>query len=197
VVVLRKPRRGDPPGAAPVVRIPLRLRPGEPVPFRPTDVVLRSGDTVYVEGREAEVFYTAGLLGGGQFPLPRDYDLDVLQAIALVRGPLVNGGFSQNLFTSSATNIGVGNPSPSLVTVLRRTCNGGQIPIRVDLNRAFRDPRERIRIQPGDIIVLQETPEEAIARFFTQTFRLDLSGPVLTGKDLQGTATLAVPAGGR
>ena len=70
------------------------------MPFRPTDVVLRSGDTVYVEGREAEVFYTAGLAGSGQFSLPRDYDLDVLQAIALVRGPLVNGGFSQNLFIS-------------------------------------------------------------------------------------------------
>jgi protein involved in polysaccharide export with SLBB domain len=195
VVVLRKSRRGDSAGASQVIRIPLRLRPGEPVPFRPTDVILQSGDTVYVEGREAEVFYTAGLIGSGQFPLPRDYDLDVIEAIAAVRGPLVNGGFSQNLFTATSTNIGIGNPSPSLVTVLRRTCNGGQIPIRVDLNRAFRDPRERIRIQPGDIIVLQETPEEAVARFLTQTLRLEFLSNVLTGKDLQGSATLSVPAG--
>jgi protein involved in polysaccharide export with SLBB domain len=193
VLVLRKPRRGDPKGTPQVIRIPLRLRPGEPVPFRPEDVVLVSGDTVFVESRESEVFYTAGLLGSGQFPLPRDYDLDVLQAIATIRGPLINGGFSQTLFNSSSTNTGAGNPSPSLVTVLRRTANGGQIPIRVDLNAAFRDPRERLRIQPADIIVLQETPEEAITRYVTQIFRLEFLSGVLTGKDLQGTATLAVP----
>src|SRR5262249_55787987 len=79
VLVQRKPKRGQPPE---VIRIPLRLRPGEPVPFRAEDVVLRSGDTVTVEARNAEVFYTAGLLGSGQYPLPRDYDLDVIQAIA-------------------------------------------------------------------------------------------------------------------
>jgi hypothetical protein len=175
------------------IRIPLRLRPGEAVPFRPGDVILYDGDTVYVEAREAEVFYTAGLLGSGQFPLPRDYDLDVLQAIATVRGPLINGGFTQTAFTATSTNLGIGNPSPSLVTVLRQTCAGGQIPIRVDLNRAFRDPRERILIQPADIIVLQETPEEAFARWFTQVFRLDFLSPFERGRDVQGTATLRVP----
>jgi hypothetical protein len=69
VIVQRKPRRGKPPET---IRIPLRLRPGEPVPFRPEDVILNSGDTVIVEARTAEVFYTAGLLGSGQYPLPRD-----------------------------------------------------------------------------------------------------------------------------
>ena len=36
-----------------------------------------------IEGREREVFYTGGLLPGGEWPLPRDYDLDVLGAIAM------------------------------------------------------------------------------------------------------------------
>ena len=41
----------------------------------------------------------------------------------------------------------------------------------MDLNLAFKDARERILIQPGDFIVLQERPGEAMTRYFTQTFR--------------------------
>jgi protein involved in polysaccharide export with SLBB domain len=191
VVVQRKPRAG---GRPEVIRIPLRLRAGEPVPFRPEDVVLRAGDTVLVEARQAEVFYTAGLLGSGQYPLPRDYDLDVIQAIATVRGPLISGGFIVGAFGGSVANVGLGSPSPSLVTVLRQTCAFGQVPIRVDLNRAFRDRRERIRILPGDIIVLQETPEEAVTRYLTTSvFRLNLASPFLTGRDATGSATVTVP----
>ncbi len=50
---------------------------------REDDVRLKDGDIVYIESRETEVFYTGGLLQGGEFPLPRDYDLDVLGAMAL------------------------------------------------------------------------------------------------------------------
>jgi len=190
VLVQRRPRRGQPPE---VIRIPLRLRPGEPVPFRPEDVILGPGDTVTVESRNAEVFYTAGLLGSGQYPLPRDYDLDVIQAIATVRGPMISGGFIQGAFGGSVSNGGLGNPSPSLVTVLRQTCAYGQIPIRVDLNRAFRDRRERIRILPGDIVVLQETPEEAVTRYLTSVFRLNFLGDYLSAPKATGTATVTVP----
>src|SRR5262249_11651021 len=54
------------------VRIPLRMRPGEPPPFRPEDIVLQTGDIVFIEARDTEVFYVAGLLGSSQVPLPRD-----------------------------------------------------------------------------------------------------------------------------
>ena len=62
------PRAGPAPAdavAAPgaqVVRIPLRLPPDEPPPFRPEDVVLQTGDIVFIEARDTEVFYTGGLL---------------------------------------------------------------------------------------------------------------------------------------
>ena len=72
----------DQPDGMNTVRIPLRLRPGEVPHFRPEDIILRDGDIVYVDSRETEVYYTGGLLGGGEFPLPRDYDLDVLTAVA-------------------------------------------------------------------------------------------------------------------
>jgi hypothetical protein len=44
------------------------------------------------------------------------------------------------------------------------------IPIRVDLNKALRDPRGRILAQPQDTLILQETPGEAVARYLSQQF---------------------------
>jgi protein involved in polysaccharide export with SLBB domain len=160
-------------GVGNVTRIPLRVYPDQPVTLRPEDIILNDRDILYIESRETEVYYTAGLIGAGQFPLPRDYDLDVIQAIAQVRGPLINGSFTQTAFVAQSVSSGIGNPSPSLCTVLRQLPNKTQIPIQVDLNRAFRDPRERILIQPGDIIVLQERPGEAIARYLSQTIRFN------------------------
>ncbi len=178
---------------AKATRIPLRVFPEQPLAICEADIVLLDGDIVKIEARDTEVYYTAGLVGGGQYSLPRDYDLDVIQAIAQVRGPLVNGSFSQNAFVASAVNTGVGNPSPSLVTVLRQLPNHQQIPIRVDLNKAFRDPRERIIIQAGDILVLQETPGEAIARYLTQTFRFTTGLSILRGGSLTQGAIATNP----
>ena len=67
-----------------VVRIPLRLGPNDPIPnVSEKDIILNAGDVVFVQSRETEVFYTGGLLNGGQYPIPRDYDIDVVQAIAM------------------------------------------------------------------------------------------------------------------
>jgi len=176
-----------------VMRIPLRLKDGEPPPFKPEDVVLDNGDIVFLESRDAEVFYTAGLLGSAQFPLPRDYDLDIVQAIAQVRGPLLNGGFGQAQFNANSVSSGLGNPSPSLVTILRKTAYGKQLPIRVDLNKAMYDPRERIIVQPGDILVLQERPGEAFVRYITQQSRFNFIGTILSTPDANLTNTINVP----
>jgi hypothetical protein len=170
-------------------RIPLRVYPDQPLALREQDIILAEGDIVYIEARDTEVYYTAGIIGGGQFPLPRDYDLDVIQAIAQVRGPLINGSFSQNAFVAQAVNTGIGNPNPSLVTVLRRLPNGQQVPIRVDLNKAFRDTRERVLILPGDIIVMQERPGEAVLRYLTQTLRLTSVFEIFRFGDASGILT--------
>jgi protein involved in polysaccharide export with SLBB domain len=175
------------------IRIPLRLRPGEAPPFRPEDVVLRNGDIVFIEARDTEVFYTAGLLLPRQYPLPRDYSLDVIEAIAYTQGPLNNGGLSVNNLSGNLLQNGIGFPSPSLLTVLRKTPGGGQIPIRIDLNKALRDRRERVLVQPGDVLVLQETPVEAFSRYFTDVFRLNFLGTIIRQQDLTGTANLTIP----
>jgi hypothetical protein len=75
-----------------VLRIPLRLPPGEVPTFRPEDIILNEGDIVLIENRDREVFYTGGLLGGGEHLLPRDYDLDVLGAISIVGRSVAGGG---------------------------------------------------------------------------------------------------------
>ena len=137
-----------------MIRIPLRLRPDEPPPFTPEDVVLQTGDIVFIEARDTEVYYTGGLLFPRQFVLPRNYDLRVVDAVALAGGPLVNGCITQNNLSGAIIASGLGSPSPSLLTVLRKTKCHGQLTIRVDLNRALNDPRENILVQPGDVLVL-------------------------------------------
>jgi protein involved in polysaccharide export with SLBB domain len=178
-IIIRRGRYDPNDPAKGYVRIPLRLPPDQPIPFTQEDIILHDGDTVYIEARDTEVYYVAGLAGATQVPLPRDYDLRVIEALAQVRAPLINGSFNQNAFVALAVQSGIGNPNPSLVTVVRRLRNGQQIRIRVDLNEAYRDLRENILIQPGDLIVLQERPSEALVRYLTQTLRLSTSWQVI------------------
>jgi len=49
-----------------VVKIPIRLAEGEMPNISEDDITLEDGDIVFIESRETEVFYTGGLLGGGQ-----------------------------------------------------------------------------------------------------------------------------------
>ncbi len=152
--------------------IPLRVGPGEIPNFRPEDVILRDGDVVYVEDRETEIYYTGGLLGGGEWPLPRDYDLDILGAVALagtgvgaVGGARGGGG---GVYALGRSNLS----PPTELTVLRKLPGNRQIAMRVRLNDAVNDPSARILVAPGDTLILRFTPEEetlnaAISVFFT------------------------------
>ncbi len=176
-------------------RIPLRIYPEQQLTLTEGDILLKDGDVLMIETREStsEVFYVAGVAGSRQFSLPRDYDLDVIQALTLVGAPLANGGFTQNAFIGNAVNSGLGSPSPALLTVLRPLGNGRQIPIKVDLNRALRDPRERLRVRGGDILVMQERPGEATLRYLTQTFRLNTVANTFQGGVLTGSASSINP----
>lgn len=153
-----------------VSEIQLRLRPGDPFTFGPEEVILHDGDTVLVEAAPVDTFYTGGLLPSAEHILPRDYDLDVVEAVSRVRGPMVNGAFGGSNLSGVLIDRGIGNPSPRLLSVVRRTPEGGQIPIIVDLHKALVDARERILVQPGDVLILQETKRQALVRYFTDTF---------------------------
>ncbi len=160
-----------------VVRIPLRLIPGELPTITEEDVTLYDGDVVLIESRETDVFFTGGLLGGGRFTLPRDYDLDVLQALAIVQSQPIRTLPTRSLGGVSVTNQDVTVGASNLM-ILRRRGDGSQISIRVDLYKAMRDPVERILIQPGDHLILQYTRLEAVGAFFERHI---LDGVILGG----------------
>jgi protein involved in polysaccharide export with SLBB domain len=154
-----------------VLKIPMRLPPGVIPSFRPDDIILEDGDIVYIESRDAEVFYTGGLLPGGEFKIPRDYDLDVVAAMALTGGgissPQQGGGGGGGMGGMGRLFGGV---PPGMLYVLRKTPCNGQITIEIDLAKANVDPRERILVQPGDILILRYKPSEEILNFGLGTF---------------------------
>ena len=144
-----------------ILKIPMRLPPGVVPTFKPEDIILEEGDVVSIESREAEVFYTGGLLPGGEFLIPRDYDLDALGAMGLAGqglGSRIGGG-------NSSFGIQQYTVPPGQLFILRRTPCNGQITIEVDLAKAAQDPRERPLIQPGDTLILRYKPCEEIINF--------------------------------
>ena len=146
-------RQGILQSQADIVRIPIEAEPGQFPNLSEDDITLFDGDVVYIKGREEEVFYTGGLLEGGRFPLPRDYKIDVLEAIA------ISGGSG----SGSAGSSGLGRTSGILpatqVTILRK-CGCEQTAIDVDLRYALADPSERVILQPGDLIILEYRKHE-------------------------------------
>ena len=146
-----------------ILRIPIRLVPGERFDIRKEDVILHDGDIVFIESRDSEVFFTGGLLGGGQYTLPRDTELDIQRAISIATSR-PGGGATRQLGGVSALNGDV-TISPSTAIVIRRLPDGTEIPIKVNIYRARTDLSERINILPGDYLYLQYTPLEAVAAF--------------------------------
>ncbi|MBL9083780.1 MAG: polysaccharide biosynthesis/export family protein [Planctomycetales bacterium] len=149
-----------------IIRIPLRAEPGRPLTqLTEDDIILNTGDIVFIETREREVFYTGGVLQGREIPLPRDYDLDVLAAISLAGGT-VSAGATQGSLANNGQFGGGGMRSalpPTQIVVLRKLPNGSTIPIKINLNRALVDSSQRILVQPGDYVMLQYTPAELVA----------------------------------
>ncbi len=173
------------------IRIPLRLPPGAEIPFGPEDVTLHDGDIVFVAARQADVFYTGGLLGSREVPLPRDYDLGVVEAVTSVGATILNGGVNGNNLSGNLIGVGIGNPSPSLLTVIRQVPGTGKnLRIRVDLNEALRDPRENVLVRAGDILILQETPGESLTRYLSNIFILDFFAD---GNTTSSAAAVSLP----
>lgn len=141
-------------------RIPLRLEEYETINFCERDIILEDGDIVFIASRDNELFYTGGLLGGGEYTLPRDRDLDILEAIAIAESNNQQGASSGSSALNSDVSI-----SPSEAIILRQLPNGTQVPILVDLYRARTRASERINIQPGDYIIVQYTKMEAVGAF--------------------------------
>jgi len=157
-----------------ILRIPLRVRPGVIPNIVEADITLQDGDIVYIENRETEVYYTGGLLPGGEHVLPRDYDLDVIAAMALagqgVGSSGGRGGGGGGMGGGGGGAMAVGGVPPGLLYILRSLPCNGQVAIEVDIAKAINDPRSRPLVQPGDTLILQHKCEEEILNFGLGTF---------------------------
>lgn len=152
-----------------IIKIPLRLKPGEFPMFTEQDIILKEGDVVLVETRDSEVYYTGGLLRAGEFLLPRDKDTDVLNAVALAGqsvGSIQTGGAG----LAGGLGGGIGSVPPSQLIVLRPLPGNRQVAIEVDLTQAVNDPRERLLIKAGDTLILRHKPREELLNFGLGTF---------------------------
>ena len=167
----------DPPN---VTRIPLRYNPAHPPMFTQQDIILGEGDIIIIRSRDDETFYTAGVLGGGEFPLPRDKDLDIIGAIALAGGPLGNSGTGVGAIGGGGRGgFGGGGGGqqqacqPSEAIVVRELPCGNSITMKIDLNKALQNPSERILIQPNDIVMVRYTIQEEIGNLLANVFQVN------------------------
>ena len=174
------------PGDPNLTRIPLRFYPQLRPQFTEDDVILQTGDIVMIKARDRERFYTGGILRGRELFLPRDYDLDILGAIALAGGTVGNGGTgiaqANGGFMGNSGGGGNAGIAPSRAIVLRKCGNGGQIPIRVNLKKALQDPCQRILIQPEDVIIVQYTVCEEIYNTALSVLRFNFLFNGFSGK---------------
>ncbi|XZE54270.1 polysaccharide biosynthesis/export family protein [Planctomycetaceae bacterium SH139] len=153
-------------GSADLV-IPMRVPRGTQLELDPNSVILESGDTIYIANRQTEVFYTAGMLPGGEHLLPRDYDVDIFAAMAIA-------GYSYGNAQSAGGGGGGGGGGgmmpgtgviPSQLFIFRQRPDGTQYAIEVDLAKAIKDEQERLLVQPGDKLLLRYSCKEEILNF--------------------------------
>lgn len=145
-----------------VVRIPIESAPGEIPRLTEEQITLEDGDVVYIEGRTREVFYTGGLLEGGRYPLPRDYEIDVIEAMSLAGG--------NSATTAGGQGIRGGGLLPATQLTVYRKSGCNQCAIEVDLRCAFASPAERVIVQPGDMLVLEYRQKELVVNTVSQVF---------------------------
>ena len=173
-----------------IIKIPVRLAPGEALNLTEEDITLYDGDIVFIENRDTDVYFIGGLLGGGQYPLPRDRDLHVLEAVSLAQGTNSTRVGVQGLQSSggvSALNRDV-VPGASRLIILRQVGCGQVMTVEVDLYKALRYPHENILVQPSDMLVLQYTPVEGTLAFLQRNL---FEGALL------GIAAGTIQGGGR
>jgi len=121
-----------------------------------TDYRLNDRDIVRVVPRNKEMIYIAGLVRKpGQFELPLDQDMHLLDAVALA------GGRS--------------SPVADKVFVIRRLPDRPQpLVIEASLAKAKHNGLENLRLTAGDTITLEQTPVTTVVDTISKFFRLSI-----------------------
>jgi polysaccharide export outer membrane protein len=119
-----------------------------------------NGDIVCVEQKKKHPFFVTGSVNKpGEFPVPGDRDIHVLEAISLA------GGVS----TLS---------EPNSALVVRRPNGQAPIVIRVKLDRAAKYPEENIRLMAGDVVTVEENAASQARRTIREFIRMGVNAPL-------------------
>jgi polysaccharide export outer membrane protein len=118
---------------------------------------LQNGDIISVGQQKISPIYVVGMVNKpGEFPLPPDRPLRVLEAIGLA------GGVDRASLPDKAVVIRQHSDQSNVVTV------------RIDLDHAKRNIGENILLMPGDIVSVEETAMSYARSIFRGAFRLGL-----------------------
>jgi polysaccharide export outer membrane protein len=117
---------------------------------------LNDRDVVMVIPAKKRSVRVAGLVNRpGEITLPQTEDLHVLDAIAMAGG-------SSSLVADK-------------IYVIRRVeSQPAPIVIKVSMSRAKKDGRENVRLAPGDMVSIEQTPATAVVDAFTRIIRLSV-----------------------
>lgn len=118
------------------------------------DFRLVDRDVIRIIPRKKEVIHVAGLVNKpGQFELPVDEDIHLLDAVAMA------GGKS--------------SPVADKVLIIRQLENQPKpLIIQASLSKAKKDPLENLQLTSGDSISLEQTPATAVVDTIGRFFRL-------------------------
>ncbi len=118
------------------------------------DTRLVDRDVVKIIPRAEEMVFVTGLVRSpGQYEMPLDQDVHLLDAIAMA------GGQS--------------SPVADKLLIIRRVKDQPQpIVINASLSAAKRNGRENIRLAPGDTVSIEQTPTTVVVDTFRQIFRV-------------------------
>lgn len=138
--------------ARPLQVMRMDLADGKPQTHADTRLVDR--DVVKVIPRAEEMVFVTGLVRTpGQYEMPLDQDVHLLDAIAMA------GGQS--------------SPVADKLLVIRRVKGQPQpVVINASLSAAKRNGKENIRLAPGDTVSIEQTPTTVIVDTFRQIFRV-------------------------
>jgi polysaccharide export outer membrane protein len=120
------------------------------------DFRLGDRDMVMVLPREKEMIFVTGLVEKpGQFQLPRDQEVRLLDAIAM------SGGMS--------------SVAADKVLVIRRAPGMPEpAPIQASVRVAKRDGRENLVLAAGDVVSVEQTPATTVVDALLQLFRITM-----------------------
>jgi protein involved in polysaccharide export with SLBB domain len=126
----------------------------------PDKLQLQNGDIVSVEQKKMRPFYVAGAVNKpGEFPMPTDRHIRVLEAVGLAGGVLTLS-------------------EPTTALIVRRPKGKEAVVIRVDLSRAARHPEENPILMEGDVVSVVEDVAARSRKAIRQFINLGLSLPI-------------------